>query len=115
MDAERSNETINAIASLFSVCKNAPDFMELIRIQAGRLQKIEAILCQMQTPAGGDCWLDAKQAAAYLSMSAGSFDKYRYKTNPRVKGYPLDGKILYKKSDLDQFVKLYAVKAEGVI
>jgi len=115
VSAEQSNEPINAIASLLSVCKNAPDFIELMRIQANRLQKIEAIVSQMQMPAGNDCWLDAKQAAAYLSLSAGSFDKYRYKSNPRVKGYPLDGKILYKKSDLDQFVKLYAAKAEGVI
>lgn len=115
VNAERRNEATKAIANLLDVCTNAPDFMELMRTQAVRLQKIEAVLCQMQAPVGEDCWLDAKEAAEYLSMSPGSFDRYRYKTNPHVKGYALDGKILYKKSDLDHFVKLYALKAEGVI
>ena len=88
--------------------------MALLRVQAERLKRIEAIVSQIQRPAcGSDCWLDAKAAAAYLCISAGTFDKYRYDTNPRLKGYPLDGKILYKKSDLDQFVQLYSVKSEG--
>lgn len=59
-------------------------------------------------------WLDAKEAARNLSVSDATFDKYRYKTTPSIKGYPLDGKILYKKSDLDTFVRLYALKAGGL-
>ncbi len=114
MNAQRPNETTQAIANLLAVCTNAPDFMELMHNQSARLQKIEAMLCKIRAPAEVDCWLDAKQAAAYLCISGGTFDKYRYETNPRVKGYPLDGKILYKKSDLDQFVRLYSAKLERV-
>jgi hypothetical protein len=116
VNAKRSNEAAKAIANVLSICTAADDLMELIRAQSGRLQRIEAILAQgVQNPAESNCWLDARQAAAYLGFSAGTFDKYRYKTNPRIKGYPLDGKVLYKKSDLDQFVKLYAAKVEGVV
>jgi hypothetical protein len=60
-----------------------------------------------------DGWLDAKSAARYLEISENTFDKYRYKTNPRIKGFRLDGKILYKRSDLDAFVKLYELKSVG--
>jgi hypothetical protein len=61
-----------------------------------------------------DGWLDAKAAAKYVRMSPATFDKYRYKTSPKIKGYPLDGKTLYKKSDLDTFVRLYELKNRGL-
>jgi hypothetical protein len=47
-------------------------------------------------------WLDAKTAAKYM---------YRYRTEPRLKGFNLDGKTLYKKSDLDMFIMLYAAQS----
>jgi len=61
-----------------------------------------------------DGWLDSKNAAKYLGISSGSFDKYRYGSAVKIKGYPLDGKILYKRDDLDNFVKLYAIKLQGL-
>jgi hypothetical protein len=65
-------------------------------------------------PSELDGWLDAKAAAKYLGISSGSFDKYRYKTSPKIKGYALDGKTLYKRSDLDSFVMLYELKSSGL-
>jgi hypothetical protein len=59
-----------------------------------------------------DCWMDKKAAAKYMGIGLSSFDKYRYNTNPKIKGYSLDGKTLYKKSDIDTFIRLYALKAD---
>ena len=61
-----------------------------------------------------DGWVDAKQAAKYLCISPSTFDKYRYDTTVKISGYPIDGKILYKKSDLDTWVRLYQVKTREV-
>lgn len=61
-----------------------------------------------------DPWLTAEQARKYLGgMSKATFDKYRYETTPRLTGHRLDGKSLYKQSELDNFVRLYAVKSSG--
>lgn len=60
-----------------------------------------------------DAWLNAKEAARYLGMSPRTFDKYRYQTSLRIKGYKVGGKTLYKKADLDTFVKLYEVWSTG--
>ena len=49
---------------------------------------------------------------AICSVSVGTFDKYRYQTSPRIKGYRVGGKILYKRADLDAFVMLYEVKSD---
>ena len=46
-------------------------------------------------------------------MSPRTFDKYRYQTSLRIKGYKVGGKTLYKKADLDTFVKLYEVWSTG--
>jgi hypothetical protein len=61
-----------------------------------------------------DCWLDAKQAAQYCSMSPGTFDKYRYETTPKLEGAKLDGKTLYKKSALDLFIMTYRERSLGL-
>jgi hypothetical protein len=59
-------------------------------------------------------WLDAKQAARYCSMSLSTFDKYRYQTTPKLEGYRLDGKTLYKKSALDFFIMTYKERSLGL-
>jgi hypothetical protein len=61
-----------------------------------------------------DRYMDAKKAAEYLGMSPTTFDKYRYKTKIKIKGYKLDGKVWYKKSDLDLFMLTYNAKSLGV-
>lgn len=60
-----------------------------------------------------DPWLDAKTAAKYMGVSAGTFDKYRYLTEPKLNGCKLDGKTLYKRSEIDKFVRLYELKSNG--
>ena len=62
----------------------------------------------------GDGWLDAKSAARHMGISAATFDKYRYQTTPKIKGFALDGKILYQKSDLDLFIRTYEAKSRGM-
>lgn len=74
-------------------------------------QAIEGLRKDVAKISAGDCWMDAKGAAKYMGISDGTFEKYRYHTNPKVKGYKLDGKTLFKKSDIDSFIVLYEVKS----
>jgi len=104
-----------AIASMLSAWEAMPDILSLLRAQGERLRNIEDGITKIQKQADApDRWLDAKAAAEYLGVSAGTFDKYRYKTNPRITGHALDGKTLYKKSELDNFVRLYQTATGGV-
>jgi len=49
-----------------------------------------------------------------MGISQTTFDKYRYQTTPKIKGSKLDGKTLYKRSDLDTFIMLYELKSRGL-
>jgi len=94
-----------------------PDVLELLLAQGRQIEALREEIKALRIPQQGttaDGWMDAKAAAKYLGISAGSFDKYRYKTTPRIKGYNLDGKTLYKKKDLDDFVMLYEIKSQGL-
>ncbi len=78
-----------------------------------QLKEIKKLLrMRPSCPSAG--FLDAKAAAAYCGMSRGTFDKYRYKTRVKIKGYRIDGKVLYKVDDLDSFIKLYELKSNGL-
>jgi hypothetical protein len=80
-----------------------------------RLEQKLSVERSRTTEVSPDCWLDAEQARKYMgNLSKGTFDKYRYQTNPRLKGYKLDGKTLFKKSDLDNFIRLYELKSSGL-
>lgn len=95
---------VDELTTLIQSVHNAVNRMELL-----------ATLKPTVVETSSDSWLDAEQARAYLgNMSKGTFDKYRYQTKPCIKGYKLDGKILYKKSDLDAFVHLYEIKSSGL-
>ena len=59
-------------------------------------------------------FLDARAAAVYCGISRGTFDKYRYSTEVKLKGYRLDGKVLYKREELDAFITLYEIKSASV-
>ncbi len=90
---------------------------KMARVQEELSQKLTALLelfgRASAKPYDSDGWLDAKAAAEYLSISKGTFDAYRYQKDPKLPGHKLDGKTLYKKSDLDTWVKLYALKSAG--
>jgi len=91
-----------------------PDILELLRHQQRQLAEIQDQLGRQPTATEPvDPWLDAKAAAKYMGISANTFDKYRYQTTPRIKGSKLDGKTVFKRSDLDSFIRLYEVKSAG--
>ena len=58
-----------------------------------------------------DGYLTPSEAQKYLGMSKGTFDKYRYTSKIKIKGYQLDGKTWYKKDDLDKFMLTYQAKS----
>lgn len=112
----REDRETSAVATMLGAWATIPDILPLLRAQAERLRNIEDRITRIQKQADApDRWLDAKAAAEYLGVSAGTFDKYRYKTNPRIPGHALDGKILYKKSELDNFVVLYQNASGGAV
>ena len=61
----------------------------------------------------GDRYLTPQDAMNYLGFSKNTFDKYRYTTKVKIKGYKLDGKAWFKKSDLDRFMMSYEAKSAG--
>lgn len=60
---------------------------------------------------GDDYWMDAEDARVYMRVSKNTFDNYRYSFNPRLSGHPVGGKTLYKKSDIDHWVRTYQYKS----
>jgi hypothetical protein len=59
-------------------------------------------------------YISFERACLYLGICPNTFDKYRYKTKVKIKGYKLDGIIKYKKSDLDLFMLTYDAKSRGL-
>ena len=104
-----------SLEELFKCLALLPQLLDALKDQQRQVAGLKDQIAQIKvgdSNSGG--WVDAKGAAQYLSISDSTFEKYRYKTTPRVKGYPLDWKVLYKKSELDTFVKLYALKSNGL-
>lgn len=111
-DAEEEGEGGAPVAVDF-----AANALDAVPSQIAQIQKDLAQikrLIQNRHPSLETGYLDAKAAAAYCGMSRGTFDKYRYKSAIKIKGYPIDGKILYKREDLDSFIKLYDLKSRGL-
>lgn len=108
------------IAGLGRLLHGIGEFPQVVRLLEEQGREIAALrqdIKALTRPAGdvgNDGWLGAKEAAQYFGMSAGTFDKYRYQTDVRIKGYKLGGKTLYKRSDLDTFVKLFEVRSSGL-
>lgn len=115
MTGENSSKELSLFQMLQCIAL-LPKVLEILTQQERHLAtlKREMATDAKKAEVHADGWLDAKEAARYMGISDTTFDKYRYKTTPRVKGYPLEGKVLYKKSDLDSFVKLYALKSSGL-
>jgi len=100
-----------SLQSLFDALATIPVLTAEMRREFAELK---ATLARPVTTAQSDGWLDAKAAARYMGISSATFDKYRYQTTPKIKGYKLDGKTLYQRRDLDNFVMLYEVKSSGL-
>ena len=104
------------IAGLLNGIAALPQLQQLLEAQT---RDIKALRDELKASRNSshetkDGWLDAKGAAEYLDMSAGTFDKYRYQTTPKIKGFKVGGKTLYKRADLDRFVMLFEVKSRGL-
>lgn len=110
------NVDSTSLSNLLTELAKLPALLRLIEAQNREIISLQGEMRNLRGSFADDDdgWLDAKRAARYLGVSGSSFDKYRYKTIPRIKGYNLDGKTLYKKADLDSFVRLYALKARGL-
>ena len=89
---------------------------EIIRRLDGIARQVAAIqdqLTRLPSKQDEDHWLDATGAAKYMSVSMSTFDKYRYLTTPKLKGSRVGGKTLFKKSDIDSFVRFYDLRKQG--
>ena len=94
-----------------------PDVLELLQAQSQEINTLREEIKGLRFPrqdADTDGWLDAEGARKYLSMSANTFDKYRYQTSPSIKGYKVGGKTLFKRADLDNFVRLFEIKSNDI-
>ena len=93
-----------------------PDLTQMVAAMQKEIAALRGLVVELarSKSADSDGWLDAKDAAKYMDISPGSFDKYRYNTSPRLTGYALDGKTLYNKRDIDSFIRLYDVKSRGL-
>lgn len=89
---------------------SAPVILSMLEEQGRQLAALREDLRRKFLPET-DGWLDAKSAAQYLGLSTATFDKYRYQTKVKIKGYRVGGKLLYQRKDLDSFVKLYEINS----
>jgi hypothetical protein len=116
MSSQRAQESVKpeaqALAQMLEALSTAPKIFSMLEEQGRQLQALrEEVRKKAEAPAEPSGWLDAKAAAAYLDMSATTFDKYRYQSPVRIKGYKVGGKLLYQRKDLDSFVKLYEINS----
>ena len=89
---------------------------EIIRRLDGIARQVATIqdqVTRLPSKQDEDRWLDPTGAAKYMCVSKSTYDKYRYLTTPKLKGSRVGGKTLYKKSDIDLFVRLYDLKKQG--
>jgi hypothetical protein len=116
---------INFPLDLLEVINQTCNFLKLpdeFRSNAKRLSEINSkvdaiqnrLLKVSENDPGQIGYMSPKMARNYLGMSQNTFDKYRYSGEVRIKGYKLDGKNWYKKSDLDLFMLTYDLKSRGI-
>jgi hypothetical protein len=113
----QESPSIEGLAQLLKGVAALPDVLKMIATLEAEVAGLRREIREKDTmlrAAISDGWLDAKAAMEYMSISAATFDKYRYETNVKIKGYKLDGKWLYKKPDLNNFVMLYEIKSSGL-
>ena len=114
--APQDSQSLGAHALLagFSGLAELPALLAEMQALRGEVARLQTVLKTSKTDEGErDGWIDATRAAEYLNLSRSTFDKYRYIVESKITGYKIDGKTLYKRADLDNWVKLYALKAGG--
>lgn len=101
-----------ALAQMLEALSAAPMIVSMLEEQGRQLKALrEEVQRKSNASPESDGWLDAKAAAAYLGLSATTFDKYRYQSRVQIKGYRVGGKLLYQRKDLDSFVRLYEINS----
>ena len=92
-----------------------PQLLESARQQELLLERVLQELRALQSKVhSDDNWMDMTAARAYLGgMSESTFDKYLYNRSPKIKGYKTDGKLLFKREDLDLWLRLYEARSKG--
>ena len=113
-DKQLGLQELVRLSQLLSSLAELPQIVQEMRSQAKELHDLRRRIDELLNKSVGgpvDGWMDAKRAAAYLGVSAGTFDKFRYVTHPKIKGYKAGGKTFYQRIDLDSFIKLYDVRS----
>ena len=101
-----------ALVQMLEALSAAPMIISMLEEQNRQLTALrEEVRRRAEAPSSQSGWLDARAAAAYLGLSATTFDKYRYQSPVKIKGYKVGGKTLYQRADLDSFVKFYEVNS----
>lgn len=100
---------VGALARMLDGLSAAPVIVSMLEEQGCQLAALREDLRRKSAPEA-DGWLDAK-AAHYLGLSSATFDKYRYLTKVKIKGYRVGGKLLYQRKDLDSFVRLCEINS----
>ena len=106
-----------ALSQFLAGIADLPLIIQGLKSQSEEFQKLRQEISELlrcSRPSSVEGWMDAKRAAAYLGVSAGTFDKFRYLTQPKLKGYKAGGKTYYQRADLDNFIKLYDVRSQGL-
>lgn len=101
------------IEELLESLRAMPEINRRLDGIARQVAAIQDRLSRLPAKQDENRWVDATGAARYMYVSKSTFDKYRYLTTPKLKGSRVGGKILFKKSDIDLFVRLYDLKKQG--
>ena len=113
-DKQRNPQELVGLGQLLSSLAELPQIIQEMRSHAKALHdlrsRIDELLNKSRT-SSVDGWMDAKRATAYLGVSTGTFDKFRYSTCPKIRGYKVGGKVFYQRTDLDAFIKLFDIRS----
>ena len=104
----------NPLAEMFSSIALLPELFETLSTLKRGIAEIHAEIQRLETREPQLGWMDAKAAAQYMGISAGTFEKYRYMTKVKIPCHALDGKSLFKASELDTYIRLYQLKSSGL-
>jgi len=108
----------SGVAQLLSGVAMMPDVIRMLTELQNQVSALQRKLMEKDSrseKSDADGWYDTKRARKYLSdMSEDTFNKYQHSTDVKLKGHKLDGKTYFYKADLDNFMRLYDLKSNGL-
>jgi len=109
----KENGDIKALSVIASNIDAIPKILNVLNdiLVSNQLIQEEYLKMRDLVMKGDDYWMDAEEARIYVKACKNTFNKYRYNFNPRLIGSPVGGKTLYKKSDIDHWVRTYECKS----